>query len=110
MTYFIGPALSIGLLALIVWSLLKRNLRERHAIWWGIGAIFALVLSLFPAALESISNFLGFEAPLNLVIICAIAVIFLVSLQHSKELTQLEDKVRVLTEHVARLEMLHPPK
>lgn len=105
MTYFIGPVLSLGLLVLILFGLLNRKLRERHAIWWALGALVALILSLFPSTLEFISTFLGFEAPLNFVLILATAVIFLVSLQHSRELTELESKVRTLTEHIAMLEM-----
>lgn len=105
MTYLVGPILAIGLLALIVNRLLKKRLRERHAIWWALGAVFALILSLFPAALSAISSFLGFEAPLNFALILAIVVVFLVNIQQSSELTQLEEKVRTLTEQIALLDM-----
>lgn len=108
LTYFIGPLLALTLLALVLTALLQKRLRERHALWWVIGALVALLLSVFPGLLESVSHSIGIAVPLNLVFILAFAVIFLVSLQHSSELTRLEEKVRTLAEHVAVLEMREP--
>lgn len=107
-SYFIGPVVALLLLAAVVWALMTRRLRERHALWWVIGAVIALIVSLFPSLLESASATLGIEVPLNLAFVFAIALIFLVSLQHSAELTSLEEKVRTLAEHVAELEMRRP--
>lgn len=104
-TYFIGPVLSLALFAVIVTQLLRKKLRERHAVWWAIGALVALVLSLFPDLLVGVSGFLGFEAPINFVLILAITLMLLVNLQHSAELTELEDRVRTLAEKVAALEL-----
>lgn len=107
-SYFIGPVVALLLLAAVVWALMTRRLRERHALWWVIGAVVALIVSLFPALLEATSAALGIEVPLNLAFVFAIALIFLVSLQHSAELTSLEEKVRTLAEHVAELEIHRP--
>lgn len=108
MSYFIGPVVALLLVAAVIWALMTRRLRERHALWWVIGAVVALIVSLFPALLEATSAALGIEVPLNLAFVFAIALIFLVSLQHSAELTSLEEKVRTLAEHVAELEIHRP--
>lgn len=108
-TYFVGPIISVVLLAVIISALLHGRLRERHALWWVIGAVLALVLSLFPSLLDTISASLGIVVPLNLVFILAIALMFFVSLQHAAELTKLEERVRALAEHVAALEMPQEP-
>ncbi|HLP23585.1 MAG TPA: DUF2304 domain-containing protein [Microbacteriaceae bacterium] len=105
-TYLIGPILACILLALIVMALLRKRLRERHAGWWLIGGFVALVVSLFPQILVAVSSALGIVVPLNLVFLFATAVVFLVSLQHSAELTKLEERVRTLAEQVTRHEML----
>lgn len=97
--------LALVLLTVVVIALLRKRLRERHAVWWFVGAVIALVLSLFPGLLEGLSHALGVKVPLNLAFVLAFAVIFFVSLQHSAELTKLEERVRTLAEHVARLEM-----
>lgn len=105
LSYFVGPLLALALLVVVLTALLQKRLRERHALWWVIGTLIALVLSIFPGLLTSISHALGISVPLNLVFIFAITVVFLVNLQQSAELTQLEEKVRTLAEHVAVLEM-----
>lgn len=104
LSYFIGPLVALALLALVIHALLQKRLRERHALWWVVGAVVALIVSLFPHLLESASHALGIAVPLNLVFVFALTVIFLVSLQHASELTELEEKVRTLAEHVAALE------
>lgn len=108
LTYFIGPVLALAFLAIVIAQVVRKRLRERHAFWWAVGAAAALVLSLFPLLLLDVSAILGFEAPLNLVLILAIAIVFLVSLQHGTELTKLEEQVRTLAERVAELEMEQP--
>lgn len=105
LSYFVGPLLALALLVMVLTALLQKRLRERHALWWVIGAVLALALSVFPGLLETVSHALGIAVPLNFVFILAIAVIFLVNLQQSAELTRLEEKVRTLAEHVADLEM-----
>lgn len=104
-TYFVGPVLSVALFAIIVVQLLRKRLRERHAVWWAIGALIVLMLSVFPGLLVTLSGLLGFEAPLNFVLILAITLLLFVNLQHSAELTELEDRVRTLAEKVAELEL-----
>ena len=47
----------------------------------------------------------GVEVPTNLVFFVSLVVLFLVCVQHSTELTRLEDKVRVLAEESALTEL-----
>lgn len=105
MSYFIGPTLALAFLAIVVQLLTRKKLRERHAAWWIMGVLVALVLSLFPQVLTGVSQALGIEVPLNLVFLLSLAIVFFVNLQHGNELTQLEERVRTLAEHVASLEM-----
>jgi hypothetical protein len=78
-------------------------LRERHAIWWLIAGIMAVIVGIFPQSLVWASNLLGIEVPTNLVFFVSILVLFFVALQHSSELTSLESKTRKLAENVTLL-------
>jgi len=90
----------------VVFSLLRRRrLRERHAVWWLFAGTLALVAGIFPDTLTRAAAFLGIEVPVNLVFFTSIAVLFLVSLQHSSELTALEAKTRILAEKVTLMEL-----
>lgn len=109
-TYILGiVAAAIALLAVIE-LLRRRRLRERHAIWWFIAALLALIIGIFPSTLTSLAKLLKVGVPTNLVFFVSIVILFLVNLQHSAELTELEGKTRALAEEAAlqkvRLERL----
>lgn len=104
-TYVLGIGASIIVLGVAVDQLRRGRMRERHAVWWFGAGTLALAASVFPQSLEWLASRIGIELPVNLVFFASIAILFLVSLQHSAELTVLESKTRVLAEHVALLEL-----
>ena len=83
----------------------RRQLRERHAIWWLAAGVLALVAGVFPETLTWAASLVGIGLPVNLVFFVSIAILFLVCLQHSAELTRLESKTRVLAERVAIMDL-----
>ena len=101
MSYVLGIVASILALGLVFWMLRGRKLRERHAIWWLIAGIGAVIISVFPQTLIWIAGVFGVQVPTNLVFFASIAVLFFVALQSSAELTTLEEKTRRLAEDVA---------
>ena len=100
-SYILGIVSSLLLIALIFELLRRGSLRERHAVWWIFAGIIAVVLSFFPAVLDFIAQALGVEVPLNLVLFAGIAVLLVVNLQHSAEISRLDEKTRVLAEEIA---------
>jgi hypothetical protein len=109
-TYLLGVAAALIAVLAVVELLRRRRLRERHALWWFVAALAALVIGIFPSTLTWAAEVLGVEVPSNLVFFVSIVILFLVSLQHAGELTDLEDRTRTLAEEVAlqqvRLERL----
>jgi hypothetical protein len=105
-TSYIFGILSAALILIVVVELLRRrHLRERHAVWWFFAGLLALIAGIFPGTLGWAASVIGIEVPINLVFFVSIAILFLVCLQHSAELTQLESKTRILAERVAILEL-----
>lgn len=104
-SYFFGIAAAVLVLAVVIELLRRGRLRERHAIWWLIAGVFAVVAGVFPATLEWAASLVGIGLPVNLVFFVSIALLFLVCLQHSAELTKLESKTRILAEKVALMEI-----
>jgi hypothetical protein len=96
---------ALATLGLVIEMLRRRQLRERHAMWWLVAGISALLISVFPQILDWVSTLLGFEVPINLVFFSSLFILFLVGLQHSAELTKLESHNRSLVERVVLLEM-----
>ncbi|TFD53386.1 DUF2304 domain-containing protein [Cryobacterium sp. Hh11] len=100
---FAIAAAAIALLAVIE-MLRRQRFRERHAFWWLLAAILSLVISIFPVTLEWAASVVGVEVPSNLAFFASIIILFFVTVQHSSELTTLEEKTRVLAEHTALIE------
>lgn len=104
-SYIFGILSALLILGVVIEMLRRRRLRERHAAWWFLAGLLALVAGVFPATLTWAAGVLGIAVPINLVFFVSIAILFLVSLQHSSEVTQLESKTRTLAERVALLEL-----
>jgi hypothetical protein len=104
-SYILGIVVA-GLVLIIAIELLRRRrLRERHAIWWLVAGVLALVAAVFPPTLNWAASLLGIAIPVNLVFFVSIAILFLVCLQHSAELTDFENKTRNLAERSALQEL-----
>ena len=99
----------LGLVAAVVTlitvaELLRRGiLRERFAaLWLAVGALL-VILALFPQALRTAAEVLGFEVPSNLLFFGSILFLLLVAVQLSFEVSRLETRTRRLAEEVALL-------
>jgi hypothetical protein len=103
--YVIGIVVAILMLAFVIELLRRRRLRERHAVWWLLATVLALLAGLFPGVLEWAASLAGIVVPANLVFFVSIGVLVMVCIQHSAELTDLESETRVLAERVALLEL-----
>jgi hypothetical protein len=100
-SYAFGILAALLTLAVVIEMLRRRRLRERHAIWWIIAGVLALVIGVFPQVLDWAAAVVGVEVPANLIFFVSIAVLFLVCIQNSAELTQLEGETRSLAESAA---------
>lgn len=100
-TYAFGIFAAVLALLAILELTRRSTLRERHAVWWFIGGLLALVVAVFPQTLTWAAQVLGVAVPANLVFFIAIALLFLVSLQYGAELTRIEEKIRTLAERTA---------
>jgi hypothetical protein len=104
-SYILGIVASLITLIVVIELLRRRQLRERHAVWWLIASVLALIAGIFPGLLEWLANLIGIGLPVNLVFFVSIAILVLVCIQHAAELTRLEAKTRTLAESVALLDL-----
>ncbi|MCU1524503.1 MAG: hypothetical protein JWO18_1397 [Microbacteriaceae bacterium] len=104
-SYVFGVLSALLTLGVVIEMLRRRRLRERHAVWWLVAGTLALIIGIFPSTLVWAANLVGVVVPLNLVFFVSVAVLFLVCIQHSSELTALEAKTQTLAETSALQEM-----
>jgi len=104
-SYVFGVLSALLTLGVVIEMLRRRRLRERHAVWWLVAGTLALVVGVFPTTLVWAANLVGVAIPLNLVFFVSLAVLFLVCIQHSTELTAIEAKTQALAETAALQEL-----
>lgn len=104
-TYAFGILAAVLAVAAIIELMRRATLRERHAVWWLVGGVLALVVAVFPQTLTWAAQVVGIAVPTNLAFFISIGLLFLVSLQYAAELTRIEEKMRVLAEQSAYHEM-----
>lgn len=100
-SYAFGIVAAVLALIAIIELTRRGTLRERHALWWFVGGILALIIAVFPQTLQWAAQALGVVVPTNLVFFVSIGLLFLVSLQYGAELTRVESKMRALAERSA---------
>lgn len=103
--YLLGIVSALVVLGVVIELLRRRRLRERHALWWIVAGLLALLIGIFPQILVWAADLIGVEIPTNLIFFVSIAILILVSIQHSAELTDLEGETRTLAEEVAIQEL-----
>ena len=104
-SYVFGILAALLVLGIVIEMLRRGLLRERHAIGWLVAGTLALIAGVFPETVVWAASVIGVEVPINLVFFVSIALLFIVSLQLSSELTRVEEKTRTLAERIALLEM-----
>jgi len=99
----VGLSVAFLILAVVMWMLLTRRLREKYAVLWLVVGLVVFVLGLFPQLVVALTAALGVQIPANLLFAAALALLLGVGLHLSWELSQAEDENRRLAEEVAIL-------
>ena len=107
MIVFFGIALAVLIIAIVMWLLLTRRLREKYAALWLLIGLMVLVLGVFPHLLLRLTELLGVQVPANLLFALAIVLLLGVALHLSWELSQAEDEIRRSAEEHAILRAQH---
>lgn len=98
-------------LAFIAKAVKRKNMRISYLIFWIIIGIFLIIALVFPSLINIISNFVGFEVPINMIFSAAIFIVLylihelmtLVSKEEKKN-TLLIQEVSLLKKRVEKLE------
>ena len=98
-----AAVLSVLVLALLVFLLRTRRIREKFAAVWIALAVVITIVGAIPNIAIWLARLLGVQTPVNLIFAVGFAVIVAVCLQLSSEVSNLEDEARTLAEELALL-------
>ncbi|MBE6471214.1 MAG: DUF2304 domain-containing protein [Coriobacteriaceae bacterium] len=104
MSLGIRIVLLLGALAMTVFvlrSIKKSKMRIEDALFWIFLSLFILLLSIFPAIAVIPAGWFGFQAPVNFVFLLFIAILLVKCFTMSRHTSQLETKIKELTQQIA---------
>ena len=101
----LGVAGSAAILLTLFEMMRRHRLREKYALIWALVAVGVITVAAVPAVLVRTSEALGLEVPVNLLFFGAAIVVLVLTLQHSSELSRLEERTRTLAEEIALLRL-----
>lgn len=82
-------------------KLRKSQMQIMDTVFWiALSALF-IILSVFPQLARILAVFLGFQAPVNFIFLLIIFLLLLRCFLLSIRVSQLDDKIRSLTEEIA---------
>ena len=103
--YAFAIVLCAMLVALLFVLLRTRRLREKYAGIWILVSVGVVLLAVFPTAAFWLARVAHVYTPANLLFAGAIAVLLLVCIHLSTELSSMEEETRTLTEEIALLRL-----
>ncbi|GEL97663.1 DUF2304 domain-containing protein [Cellulomonas terrae] len=101
--YLFAVVMSVVTLLFVVHLLRRRQLREKYAGIWLVVSLAIIVLAAFPQLAIRLSDLVGVETPSNLLFASSLAVLLLVAIQLSTEISALEEETRTIAEQTAIL-------
>ena len=92
---------AVALVALVIAGVRKSRMRIEDSLFWIVLSLLILVLSIFPYIGYWASSLLGVQSPVNFIMLLFVAVLIAKCFSLARQVSQLENKVKELTQRVA---------
>jgi len=83
----------------------KQKLDLKYCLVWIFALLGIAVLCIFPGLLDSLSNLLGIDVPVNTLFLVGIAFLALICISLTIVVSRLSDRLRKLTQNIAIFEI-----
>ena len=103
MSGFLRLALIVSAILLFVYMIKKirqSKVKIEYTIFWLGFSVVLIVMGVFPQLFYVISDFIGFQSPVNLLFLMIIFVLIVKNFYTTIEISQLENKVDNLTQQI----------
>ncbi|OUQ42951.1 glycosyl transferase [Gemmiger sp. An120] len=92
---------SLITVAFVLRRVRQARMQIEDSIFWLLFAFFMFILSLVPQVAYWVSNVFRFQSPINVVYLAIIFILFVKQFFMSIQLSQMDSKIRALTQKVA---------
>lgn len=92
---------AVALVALVIAGVRKSRMRIEDSLFWIILSLLILLLSIFPYVGYWVSELFSFQSPISFIMLLFIALLIAKCFSLARQVSQLENKVKELTQRVA---------
>lgn len=97
---------SLGTFGFIVRKIKKSQMQVMDCVFWILTSVIIIILSVFPGIAIILSDFLEIQSPVNFIFLAIIFILLLRCFLSSIKISQLEYKIKRLTEEIGVRENL----
>lgn len=94
-------AIGILMFIYILRIVIKGTFDISESIFWLIGTICILILSIFPKSIDKISNYLGVDYPPSLLFLLVAVFLIWVNFRNTQKITKQKEKITDLAQEIA---------
>ncbi len=103
MNYFF-IAIAVIFIIYIFVIIKKKEFTVEESIFWVFGAIFTLILAIFPKLIDKVSSLLHIAYPPSLLFLIAIIFLLFVNFRETKKIEKQKEKIMELAQRLSILE------
>ena len=92
---------AVAMAAFMLRSIKKSKMQIEDTLFWALITLLILLLAIFPQIGSALSDVMGFQAPVNFVFLFFIFVLLMKSYHSTRTISELETKVKELSEQIA---------
>lgn len=90
-----------ALVVFLLHSIKKSKMAIEDALFWMLFSLLILVMAVFPQLPSFLSDWIGFQSPVNFVFLFFIFILIVRDFLSNRRISQLENRVKELTQQVA---------
>lgn len=104
MSILLRIALIVGALCMMgfmIRRIRQSKLKIEYIVFWIVFSFILVLMGVFPSLFYIISNWIGFQSPVNMIFLVIIFVLIVKSFYTTIQISQLENKIDSLTQEIA---------
>lgn len=96
---------AVGTMVYFIGEIRKNQLQIKHALFWTVGSLILVIMSLLPTKVYEVIRYVGLQSPTNFVFLILIFALIIRQFSDTVKISVLERKLAILTQRIALMKL-----
>lgn len=96
---------AVGTMVYFIGEIRKNQLQIKHALFWTVGSLILVLMSLLPTKVYEVIRYVGLQSPTNFVFLILIFALIIRQFSDTVKISTLERKLAILTQRIALMKL-----